>query len=449
MSSSSSVSRLAVAAAACITLMGGYRLHAQEAGLSEVVRVGLARYADLDPLAVTWSESIEATPLGREKIAEKKLGDFITGGAKIQQVAFREGRIYVRCEKKGSLSSPPRIAEIAFDCTVLYLGNPGLGNPKEAQQNFLKSEVGIVKRLPKNDHPEGCYYTIDYFRAAGIRLPTRIRELVPSWRPQSELLASLTEGGRVEATDSANLEGRPLIRVQVAAKDWRLQGVKDDLSILERHLRSKSGITEEEVQKQLGEARKRQEFPAPQRRYDFYLDPKCGYAVRRLETRDEAGHLLTRSDCTDHEHLSGRDVWMPRRCRVEQYTFAKLRDEETLIPYVFDSPLYVNYFQVSAFDVKPWPYERFELKYTAPGTWVNDGTFPEVKGKTGIFYQIPANPQQLDEEVATARARYQRVMNSEKWSPWLRWLIIVANGALLAALVVYILARRWKAIRKA
>ena len=98
----------------------------------------------------------------------------------------------------------------------------------------------------------------NYFRAAGIRLPTRVKELVLPWRPQSELLALLAEGGRVEATGPANLDGTPLTRVRVSARDWRLQGVPTDLSGLESQLRS-NGIAEEEIQRRLGVARKVQE----------------------------------------------------------------------------------------------------------------------------------------------------------------------------------------------
>jgi hypothetical protein len=377
--------------------------------------------------------------MGREKIAANVLANIIAYGSKAQQYAFHEGRVYLRRERKGG---DKRTNEISFDGNVLYLGNPGEKRPKDAKPGGV-----LLKWLPGKDDPDGSYFSDDYFRAAGVRMPTRVRQLAVPWRPQSELLALLAEGGRVEATGPADLDGRPLLRVQVTAKDWRLQGRPIDLAGYERILRMPGGVPEEEVQRKLRVARKVQERPAPQRRYDFYFDPERAYAVRRLETRDEAGRLLTRADCTEHEQLTGRVVWMPRQCRVEAYTctVSGLQDEETLIPYVFGSPLYVTQFRVSAFDVKPWPDDRFELKYTAPGTSVQDATFPEVEGTNGVSYEVPANPEQLGAVIETARAQYRARATAEKRSGTLKVLFLTVNGALVVGLVAYFVVRRRKA----
>jgi hypothetical protein len=444
MNNSSSVGRLAIAVAACIAVMGSHRLHAQEAGLPEAVRIGLDRYAELDPLAVTYSQSIEVTPMGREKIPARDVDDIIALGAQTLQIAFREGRIYESRGGKYSSSGPSMTDQFAFDGNVLY----SLGR---GQLTLL------TKQLPKNLGPKAPYeFGLNYLRAAGIRLPTFTRELVSSWRPQSELLAMLAEGGRVEAAESVNFEGRPLVRVQVAAKDWRLQGVKMDptaFSNVELHIRSKPGITEQEVQKDLAWLRKWTEQPAPQRRYDFYFDPECGYAVRRLETRDDAGRLLTRSDCTEHQQLPDRHIWMPRRCQIEEYTYNTmtklLHNRETLISDVPGSPFYVYHFQVSAFDVEAWPFDRFELNLTEPGGWIDDGTYPEVTGRSGIRYRIPADPQQLDDAIAAARAKYQQMEYAKKWSFSWKVFFLALNGVVLSLVVFYLIVRWRKKARAA
>jgi hypothetical protein len=146
-----------------------------------------------------------------------------------------------------------------------------------------------------------------------------------------------------------------------------------------------------------------------------------------------------RSDCTEHEQMHGRDVWMPRRCQIGYYTFGALRDQ------VFGSPLYAAQYRVRAFDFKPWPDDRFELKYTTPGARVNDGTFPEVEGKSGVLYTMPANPQQLDEVIATARATYQARANAESRSYHLKVLFLVVNGVLVVGLLISFVVRRRKA----
>lgn len=131
---------------------------------------------------------------------------------------------------------------------------------------------------------------------------------------------------------------------------------------------------------------------------------------------------------------------MPRLCRVEKYNFVGLPNQ------VFGSPLYMKQFRVRAFDLMPWPDDRFELKYTTPGTYVNDGTFPEVEGKSGVIYNMPANSQQLDEVIEAARTKYQAGADAERRSHQMRMLFLVFNGVCLVILVVsYVVRRRKKA----
>jgi hypothetical protein len=418
MIASAFVYRLALVVAACVTLGEVSRLHAQQAYLPEPIRLALLHYADLDPLAVTWTQTTELTPLGREKIDSNVLGRPLGEDPNVQQLAFRDGRIYMRRESKGSSSWPPRTEEIAFDRNLLYAANnlfyTGASGNKDA-----KDRPYLHKWLPKNDPPQACYFHDDYFRGAGVRLPARIKELVSSWRPQSELLALLAEDGRIQAVGPTNLEGRPLIRVQVTTHNLKERLQADVRKLLERF--------------------------APLERYDFYFDPERGYAVRRLEIRDQVDRLQTRCDCSEFEQLRGRLVWMPRLCRVEEYALAAAtQDGYNLILDVSPSPLYVTKIQVNAFDVEPWPDDRFQLKNTTPGGYVNDASFPEMTGKDGVFYQVPANPERLDEVVAVRRAFYQAWRNAERRSRPLRVLFLILNGVALVSIAAYFFVRRRK-----
>jgi hypothetical protein len=402
------VYRLAFAFAACLSLIEVPRLCAQDAESPESIRLAHVRYADLAPLAVTWTQTTKVAPIGNEKIEADELGKILSDSSVVQQLALRDGRIYLRREIKGDSSWPPRTDEIAFDRNLFYAAHNLFytGNPVNADP---KDRPYLHKWLPKNDDPEASYFRDDYFRAAGVRLPAPTKELVSSWHPQSELLVLLAEGARIEATDPIHLDGRSLIRVQITS------------------CRS-------------------QETNFTNWRYDFYLDPERGYSVRRLEIRDEAGHLLTCSDCTEFEQLSGRLLWLPRLCRVEEYTSERTQKDGRSIYEVFTSPLYVRRIRVNAFDAQPWPHDRFQLKYVTPGIYVNDASFPEIKGKDGIFYQIPANPQRLDEVIAVRRAFYQAWLSAEKKSRPLRVLFLVLNGVGLAGIAVYFFVRRRKKV---
>lgn len=414
---SSFVHRAALAVAACITLGEAPRLHAQDAYLPEPIRLALVRYADLDPLAVTWTQNTEATTVGQEKISADLLGRILGHRPHVQQLAFRDGRIYVRRESKGSSSWPPRTEEVAFDRNLFYAAN-NLFYADNPGNKDAKDRPYLHKWLPKNDRPEASYFEDEYFRAAGVQLPARIKELLRSWRPQSALLALLEIDGRIQSISPANLDGRPLIRVQVTSHNLKERSQADVRKLAERF--------------------------APPEWYDFYLDPERGYAVRRLEIRDEVDRLQTRSDCTDFEQLPGRQVWMPRQCRVEEYALTAALDEGNMVLDVFPSPLYVTTIQVNTFDVQPWPDDRFQLKNTTPGGYVNDASFPEMTGKDGVFYQVPANPQRLDEVIAVRHAFYRAWTNAEKRSRPLRVLFLVLNGVGMTSLAVYFFVHRRK-----
>ena len=412
---------LALIAAVSVTLIGSSVLHAQEAVLPDPLRVALSHYAEMDPLAVNWTE-ICTVPEKQDKVFSNN--DFL--------LAFRDSRMYMlrQPKDKRKLST-----EIAFDRSVFYMGDS-----EKAVEHAAGNKPGIIKWLPGKNHPKSRYFSQNYFRAAGIRLPRNVGELMLSWCPQSELLALLAEGGRIEATSLTELEGRKLLRVQVKAQDLSHDTPPVDIENLEKNLRGTQSFTkirEEDIQKRLAASREASKAQPPRRRFDFYFDSERGYAVRRLDILDETGRLLTRFDCTEHEQVNGRNVWLPRRCRMEEYTVSRIKDQ------VFASPYFVTQFKVRAFDLKPWPYERFELKYTTPGTHIGDKTFPEVNGDEGVTYKIPANPQQLDEVIAAAREKYAMQASAEERSRRLKTLFLVINGVGLAAYVVCLIIR-WR-----
>ena len=110
------------------------------------------------------------------------------------------------------------------------------------------------------------------------------------------------------------------------------------------------------------------------------------------------------------------------------------------------SPLFVNEFKVSALDLKPWSDDRFALNYATPGTFVNDGTLPGVQGKTGVVYQIPADPGRLDDAVQEAQAKYQmRLSKVNNRRLRTSTLLIVLNAVILLGVLVYLGIRRRRA----
>jgi hypothetical protein len=93
MIASSFVYRLPLVVAACLTLIEGSRLHAQDSALPPPIRLALVRYSELPPLAVTWTQTTEAISIGRERIAAHMLDRTLRDGSFVQQLAFRDGRM--------------------------------------------------------------------------------------------------------------------------------------------------------------------------------------------------------------------------------------------------------------------------------------------------------------------------------------------------------------------
>ena len=116
-----------------------------------------------------------------------------------------------------------------------------------------------------------------------------------------------------------------------------------------------------------------------------------------------------------------------------------------MIPKAFPSPLSVYQFLVKDFDLQPWPYERFQLNYTTVGTAINDGTLPGVKGRNGVGYQIPANPEQLDAVIDAAKKQYGGTAHTRTQSSTFKVFLFVNAGLIIIGAVVYLFLRVRKA----
>ena len=57
------------------------------------------------------------------------------------------------------------------------------------------------------------------------------------------------------------------------------------------------------------------------RRYSYYLDPQLHYAVRRLDQSYGSDQLLVRSDCSDFQQISGRNVWLPKKIESQMHEY--------------------------------------------------------------------------------------------------------------------------------
>ena len=137
---------------------------------------------------------------------------------------------------------------------------------------------------------------------------------------------------------NTQLEGRPLVRIDLeGVNPIQISAVKFDLDAHRKQIERQR----ESFEKNCGEVQRRTErnvqplsiaqqenmaiaieaqrkLPAT-RRYSFYLDPQLHYAVRRLDQSYGADQLLIRSDCSDFQQISGRNVWLPKKIESQMH----------------------------------------------------------------------------------------------------------------------------------
>ena len=173
----------------------------------------------------------------------------------------------------------------------------------------------------------------------------------------------------------------------------------------------------------------------------FYLDPSRGYALLRHEKRTVSGKLALSCDNSNFAKLHNIDVWLPRRCEEEHYTWPTIPDQ------ICDEPLIGVTYVVSEVSGDHVSEDRFALRYVEPGTVVSDGTLPgaESHPRGRITYTVPANPKDLDRVIEAAVAG-KPFVPSMRWSA-VRLAFVGANVVAVVFVAFWIWQRRKRTTR--
>jgi hypothetical protein len=412
------------------------RLAAAEGeALPAPVRDALARYAELKTFSVTWTQQFRLSASARAKLG---LADAQDSPSSTCYLVWQGGKMYSRRNEGGrEWKDAPGTSrnEFAFDGRIIAGGRPG--ESSAARPNLVISSA-------EDGDGDAEYFGVDYFQSMGIRLPRGLGELRQSKHLASQVLFLLEHGGQVKTVGTAQIDGRPMTRVEMLVDNsmWSV-AQKEDLAALERVLRNTRIYTAAQIQQKLASAKQRKETTPRRLVYVFYLDPAFGYAVRRWQEMTDDGRLRVQSDCTRHKKLPGYEIWLPGMCRTDSYISGNLPGE------YFDSPFQTDALEVSEYGTQAVPEKQFSLNYTTPGTDVTDNTLPEAQsGKRGVSYQIPANPEDLDRVVAQARASTLRLAELEKQRYIIKMVLLVVNAVGLVALSAYLVIRHRRRIAK-
>lgn len=258
----------------------------------------------------------------------------------------------------------------------------------------------MVKRFASKEENLDAEFIMTYLGAAA--------SFSVNWDPgekiqlqiESEPLRAIKNDGALLAVEDVSLDGRPHVRITLETENF----VKKRADEMVRRIEAidlKTPVSEamrEHRNLLISRLDAQRNTPAT-RRIVYDLDPALNYAVRRSEQYYAPDTLLRRSVCSDFEQVTGRSLWLARRCVTEFHEFPT-------VTTVSKERLVTQTFEVSACDPRPVPDEQFVLNYTEPGTVIQDNTFPEAKGSPRgiVTYVVPPRAEDLVGVIAKARA---------------------------------------------
>jgi hypothetical protein len=165
----------------------------------------------------------------------------------------------------------------------------------------------------------------------------------------------------------------------------------------------------------------------------FVLDPEKNYAVRRRTETMRDGRPLVDSECSEWTKVQPRDVWLPRQIRVTWNTWATIPGTST------KEPLLIEVFRLSDLKTGPIAANQFVLDYKVPGAMVKDavvaGAERFVENNGYVDYRIPANPDDLERDIAT-------ILGSSAPSRRRIDLILTSNVVIVGVVVAVLMFRR-------
>jgi hypothetical protein len=359
---------------------------AQEASLPQDVRQALNAQADeLAPITAAWDWTLSKG--GQREVQNR------------QRIVWADGSFRLRTT---SVFPHANQTENSYDGTTYFVGGAD-------RSSLLKSAIPSGQEQP--------LIYLQYFENAGVLLPATGGDIAGKVI-QSKLIQLLRRGAVLSRMETAQLENKQLLCVQILAdNEYRANSAKSKLSDVERSARTWAK-TEAEIKNTVDTVRRMQEMPA-RLKYSFYLDPNMGYAVRRYDVSYEDGTLLRQCNNREFEQLKGRGLWLPRECQVDHYW--SIRAPEGF--RFSTSPIHSEFIKVTELVPAVLKDENFALNYTKPGTYVMDKTNPE----NTQLYMIPASLESLSV------------------GPWYRQprsMVLLINAIGVLVLALYVVRRR-------
>jgi hypothetical protein len=334
-------------------------------------------------------------------------------------LTLQDGMLYSRLARYYAGTD---VLEHAFDGSNYFIGRPPLSSIAH-QPSLTKIDVRwLVARDPK-----APWVSAVYLELAGFSIPSTSAELSRREAVQSRILKLVAAGARFISCRDVTAGASRVARVEIEVSDP--DGVPPEgLDRSRTQLRWQSeGLSKRQIEEGL-EAMKRRFAPPAKKRLIFHLDPQRNFAVARYEERKASGAVLFSAINDDFYQLPGRDLWLPRSCRVTHYT-----GEHTL----FTEPVLESTVRVRSIEVSRQSEGIFTLNYSSPGTKIHE----QLADGSRESYEIAAKPADLFQ--AISRARDSRILTKPSNSTRYWWSFLVVGASLtLAAIVLTVQSQR-------
>jgi hypothetical protein len=283
----------------------------------------------------------------------------------IQDGKFRDRRVRVDDES--------REGNRTYDGRFTYGGTPG---------------VGISRERPPAERP--IHFGFDYFPAIGMQAhagaPPYLRiELA------SSILEKVDGGATVLRVERIASAGGELVVVslqlpnEVRQRAWQREPEEVRASYM--------GLDLHGYKDHLASLVLRQRELPEHVQIDYYLDPQRRHAVVQIDERFPDGALLRRTTNSEFQAVQGRDLWLPRRSRVDRYW--SYNNPE----YVSGDPIFSTVTSVEGpFGLERVPDDMFVLTFVEAGMDIADYTFPRP-----FFFTVAAGREDLARAFLTLR----------------------------------------------
>jgi hypothetical protein len=344
-----------VAAIAIVAMEHIFVASARGADLPETVVLALkSNAAALDPVTVSWKQS-RSSPTSLEELLqltkqpdEKAFFHPENVTVTFQGNAFLCFRKQIQWEKR-SQDYMTWYRDCRFDGKALYTGNSMERRPLISVEdlNFAK------KRFPNANR-----YHAEYFVASGFKVHNKNATIERP--PESDLLYLVDHGGQISNGREVVIDSRALLSVDVLRADGRTR---------------------------------------------FLLDPSMQYAVYQSEQYNSEGTMTQKTTNGQFVELSSPHVWLPKHCRVDDYTWW------TISKTVSTQPIVITNIEVEQLGQQLEPETRFVIDLK-PGATVFDsrpaaaampGAVAQKDG--GYSYRLVPTAEDIASAVAVSKGR--------------------------------------------